>query len=1406
MKGIFDRAITVQVVAILTWLVLLFSLEPATSLAIYQIDESVNDKLNVLFIAVDDLRPELGCYGSKTVHSPNIDRFAKSALVFRRAYCQQSICNPSRTSIMTGLRPDTIGVTGNHIHFRSNMPDVVTLPQHFKNNGYHAAAIGKLYHGVFPDGSSNTKWDTMGDPISWSEPAMRFGPRYYYTEEGIEAAKKTFLRVYKPTNPAQEDWTKKLVFGPATESPDVADNTLYDGKVADAAIVKLGELQKRNKPFFLAVGFIKPHSPYIAPKKYFEQYATIEIATDQHLPSGAPKFAGHGSGELRRYTDQPSKGPISVEKQKRVRQAYYACTSFIDAQIGRILNSLESQGLAENTVVCLFGDHGYHLGEHGLWGKTTNFELDTRVPLIVRSPGMKAAGQTTNSLVELVDLYPTLSDVCGLTVDEALEGNSFAALLDDPNHETKNVALSQYPRGGGLMGYSMRTATHRLTQWIHQASNEIRATELYDYSAGSIEQKNLAEDPMSQPLLENLRTQINQAFAINLQKNNATKTTRRHMLSVPPKLGETPSEKDVRPNPDDRPNILLIISEDNGPELGCYGDKYAQTPNLDRLASEGVRFKTAYVTQAVCSSSRSSILTGLYPHQNGQIGLATHRFSMFREWPTTYSILKKAGYRTGMIGKLHVNPESTVDKWIDFRAIPSANFGKKDLANYSKKSAEFISSSNKPFFLSVNLPDAHWPVQNTVEGRPRSLLNKEDVRPMEYIGFDNDRLRGHVQGYYNSMSRLDECVGELLTALQNSGKAENTLVIYIGDHGAQFARGKVFVTEGGLRIPFLIRWPGKSTVGHVSEQMVSTIDLLPTIVKAAGEPVPANLRGIDLAGVLDGDHEPIREYLFGERNTDAAVFHYPQRSVRDTRHKLIKTLMPGTRDPATHKYLVNGASNFRGSPTYEELEVASKRTQQIYVDWLNPPEYQLFDLQNDPSEFTNLANDSSKTEIKTRLIARLEKWQLETDDMLRHPELLAKLTAEVDACLKKQIRVPKGGWKYLDYLNPTPGDSTIKQQDPLDFERQVIFQQRNIPDGVPKKGQAINAKTYGYRIPSLLVTQKNSLLAFTERRMGLHDHAQNDIVLKRSTDSGRTWSDEIVAFEDGINSINDPLTVQLDNGRILLMFARFPYGRHARASGWIKMAELGYDNPETNVLTYICHSDDDGLTWSRPVDVTKSVKAPHLLNANTPGSMIQLTTGKHSGRIVTGLWGTLPVTKNGKVSRAWQIVVAYSDDYGKTWVRTDPLIDASGKGFPNECQVVEASNGDIILISRNQEGETFRKKAISKDGGVSWSKIDIDRTLPSVACMGAVVKGPVLKNGKWDLYASFPSSKGRFDGQIAVSKDNGQSWQIKTVVKGPFAYSALQVSPDRKSLLCLYESDDYKTETLLTIPFTAIAD
>ena len=407
---------------------------------------------NVLFIAIDDLRPELSCYGDTLVKSPNIDRLAASGLLFERAYCQQAVCSPSRTSLLTGLRPDSTHVYDLTTHFRTTVPDVVTLPQHFKNNGYVTAWWGKLFHA------------NLLDPISWTRQGQQMEPanwRAYVTEANKEIA----------------DRNKGA--GPAFERADVPDNAYPDGKIAEKAIETLREI--KNKPFFLAVGFYKPHLPFTAPKKYWDLYqrSDFKIPARQTPPDNAPALASTGWGELRNYADIPAKGPLADEQARNLIHGYHACVSYTDAQIGKVLDELKRLGLEKNTIVVLWGDHGWKLGDYGQWCKHTNFEIDTRVPLMVRVPGMKTAGQKTKALVELVDLYPFLCDAANLPKPAHLQGTSFAPLLSKPNRSWNETTLSQYPRGNDIMGYSLRTDRYRFTRWL-KSDGTVVATELYD--------------------------------------------------------------------------------------------------------------------------------------------------------------------------------------------------------------------------------------------------------------------------------------------------------------------------------------------------------------------------------------------------------------------------------------------------------------------------------------------------------------------------------------------------------------------------------------------------------------------------------------------------------------------------------------------------------------------------------------------------------------------------------------------------------------------------------------------------------------------------------------------------------------------------------------------------------------
>jgi len=445
-------------------------------------------KPNVLFIAVDDLRPEFGAYGSQYIHAPNLDRLAKAGVTFDRAYCQQAVCSPSRSSLMTGTRPDTTQVWDLVTHFRTALPDVVTLPQHFKNNGYFVQGMGKLYHGGYDD------------PPSWSVPWSNPKVVTYGVAEN-EARQK-----------ASRGQNTPGIRGPAFEGADVPDNTFHDGALAEMAIKALGEMAKKNQPFWLGVGFTKPHLPFVAPKKYWDLYdpAKIQLAPNPFRAKDAPEFAVLPGGEMRAYQNIPA-GDIPDDLARQLKHGYYAAISYMDAQLGKVLAELDRLKLRENTIIVLWGDHGWKLGEHGAWCKHSNVENDTHAPLLLAAPGLKAAGTHQSALVEFVDLYPTLAELCGLPLPSHLEGTSLVPLLRNSAKSVKTAAFSQYPRpnkGQRLMGYSMRTERYRFTRWVQRDDHtKVVAIELYDHQTDPQENQNIAHDPKQAALVAKLTEQ-----------------------------------------------------------------------------------------------------------------------------------------------------------------------------------------------------------------------------------------------------------------------------------------------------------------------------------------------------------------------------------------------------------------------------------------------------------------------------------------------------------------------------------------------------------------------------------------------------------------------------------------------------------------------------------------------------------------------------------------------------------------------------------------------------------------------------------------------------------------------------------------------------------------------------------
>ena len=435
---------------------------------------------NVLFIAVDDLRPELRCFGCKHIHSPNLDKLASRGTVFLNAHCQQAVCSPSRTSLMTGLRPDSTKVWDLNTHFRDLGPDVVTVSQHFKDHGYRSISMGKIYHGGFDDA------------LSWSEPALKPGTGSRYVLE------KNITRMDEKKRAAREKGLKgkdlsRASRGPPTELAEVKDEKYSDGALAALAVQTIQQLSNTDQPFFLAVGFQNPHLPFNSPKKYWELYdpQVIDLATNPFVPKNAYSKALTTFGELRNYEGIPAKGPLDKETSKKLRHGYYAAVSFIDACIGRVLKGLEQSGLSDNTIVVVWGDHGWKLGEHGCWCKHTNVQLDTRSPLIMVAPQQKSVGKAIASPVEFVDIYPTLCDLAGFEKPGHLEGDSFAELLQNPSGPRKRAAFSQYPRGN-IMGYSMTTDRFRYTEWVDQKKdNEVVFAELYDHQDDPQENENV---------------------------------------------------------------------------------------------------------------------------------------------------------------------------------------------------------------------------------------------------------------------------------------------------------------------------------------------------------------------------------------------------------------------------------------------------------------------------------------------------------------------------------------------------------------------------------------------------------------------------------------------------------------------------------------------------------------------------------------------------------------------------------------------------------------------------------------------------------------------------------------------------------------------------------------------------
>ncbi len=453
--------------------------------------EADKSKPNILFIAVDDLRPELGSFGASQIKSPSIDKLAAEGLVFNRTYCNIPVCGASRASLLSGVRPGTNRFLGYDTYQQKDYPGVLSLPKHFKNNGYTTISNGKIYH------------HSKDDIDAWHEmwrPSKNLSPRDFVTSENV------ILDNGKDTRGYPYEWA------------EVHDTIYKDGRVAEKSIRDLKKLKEKGEPFFLAVGFLKPHLPFNAPQKYWDMYdpASISLPDNYLQPESTPKNAFHNFGELRSYSGVPKEGPVSNEMANKLIHGYYACVSYTDAQIGKLLQTLEELELDENTIVILWGDHGWNLGDHMMWCKHCNFESSLHVPMIVKAPG-KTSGQKTNAITEYVDIYPSLCELAGIQIPGHVDGESFVPLMEGGSMG-KDYAISKYFDGVTLVKDNLF-----YTEFIDKEGN-LKARMLFDHTNDPLELDNLAEKPayknMVSELSEFLRANWGDDFFLDRRVNN----------------------------------------------------------------------------------------------------------------------------------------------------------------------------------------------------------------------------------------------------------------------------------------------------------------------------------------------------------------------------------------------------------------------------------------------------------------------------------------------------------------------------------------------------------------------------------------------------------------------------------------------------------------------------------------------------------------------------------------------------------------------------------------------------------------------------------------------------------------------------------------------------------------------
>jgi arylsulfatase A-like enzyme len=903
-------------------------------------------KPNVLFIAVDDLNHWVGHLGrNPQTKTPNIDRLAKMGVTFTNAHCAAPVCNPSRAALLSGMRPGTTGIYDNGQPFGLTLNAEQSLVTQFRRSGYETLGMGKLWHGG------------LGFPEQWTNTG---GPEHAANHRA---------------NQLEDHSIGGIKFGVLSAGDEAVPDTL----ISDYVISELGK--PHDMPFFLTAGFHKPHMPWNVPKKYFDMHPLDQIQLPPVKDGDLNDVPASGIRMAKPEGDH--RNVLESGRWKEAVQAYLATISYLDGQLGRLLDALEKSPHRDNTIICLWGDHGWHLGEKEHWRKFALWEEATRAPFIWVVHGVTTAGSVCIRPVDFMTIYPTLCDLAGVALPPHVEGTSIRSLLANPASTESRVAVTTFGRNN----HAVRDDRWRYIRYADGSE------ELYDHSTDPYEWTNLAAEPAHVELKEQLATHFPK---VNVPTATTARAQKSDGENGKPQKQKRRLQKNAKVNPvsirkrDQRTtNIVFFVVDDLGQrDLGCYGSSFYETPHLDRLASEGALFPNAYATCPVCSPTRASIMTGQYPQRTGitdYIGAAqpakwkrntphlpapyTEQLSL--EYVTLAESLKSHGYTTFFAGKWHLGGEgfSPEDQGFDInmggleRGGPYG--GKKYFSPYgnpklpdgpdgehlpdrlASEAAKFIEQNHdKPFFVYLPFYSVHTPLiarPDLVEKyeKKRSYLGQHDVfgdEPPRKVRLTQDHAV-----YAGMVEAMDQAVGKVVAKLDDLGLANDTLVIMTSDNGGlstsegsptsnlPLRAGKGWLYEGGTRTSLIMRWPGVIAPGMVNESRVISADYFPTILDAADLP-------------LEPEHHKdgvshLTSLKSGEPTANRPLFwHYPH------------------------------YGNQGGAPGASVLDGNWK-----LIEWFDSDTVELFNLAADPGETRNLATEEhSQVE---RLQEALHSWQ-----------------------------------------------------------------------------------------------------------------------------------------------------------------------------------------------------------------------------------------------------------------------------------------------------------------------------------------------------------------------------------------------------------------------------------------------